>query len=155
MSDGTRQINNPDRVSSTLTAIDGPQAGAPRVIHPLTLLVGERDRTGQTMNTYRDAESALFTVPDDGVYQDDAGNPFQYAKGDRLPFFVAARFAAFRDSGIDDAVVPGVSAARQERQEPAPENRMEPAPENRQETAAQRKSREKAEKDADEQDGGA
>lgn len=141
MSDGIRQVNNPQRVPSTLTAIDGPQEGEPRVIHPITILVGRHDRTQTTMNTYVNADPQYFEVPEDGTFQNDQGDPFQYAKGDRLPLSVAVRFPDFRDH-IDDAEaglqlarpvgeVPDVGPAEKRAMASAPENRMEPAPENR------------------------
>lgn len=129
MVNGIRQMNNPERVPLTLTRIDGPQEGEPRVIHPVAVLVGRQDATRETMNTYQDANAGLFEVPEDGTFQDDGGNPFQYFKGDRLPYMVARRFEAFRSHIDEGGVVPGLTDARA--LPGAPENRMEPAPENR------------------------
>lgn len=145
MSDGIRihQVNNPDRVPSTVTAIDGPQQGEARLIHPIALRVG-RQTPRSTMNTYIDPASSQFEVPADGTYQDDAGDPFLYRQGDRIPFATAMRFPDFRDHlGDADRPVLGMTLARPLSEVPdvgpeerralreAPENRMMPAPENR------------------------
>lgn len=99
--DGTpRQMNNPSRVPSTLTAIDGPQEGAPRVIHPVGILVG-RAVEESPMNPFQ-REPAVFEVPQDGTYIDVDGNPFAFAKGHRLSLGRASRFPDF-NSPVPDA----------------------------------------------------
>lgn len=110
--DGIRQMNNPSRVPSTLSAIDGPQEGAPRVIHPIGLRVGKE---GQDMSLITGTDDTVyFEVPEDGTYLRRDGGSFWYPKGHRITTAEAALFDAF------DA-----------RAESEPENRMEPAPENR------------------------
>jgi len=120
MDGAPRQMNNPSRVPSTLTAIDGPQEGEARVIHPVGILVG-RAVEESPMNPFQ-REPEVFEVPQDGTYIDVDGNPFAFAKGHRLSLGRASRFPDFNVAAPD---------ARNARQEPAPENRMEPSPENR------------------------
>lgn len=144
--DGTRQVNNPLRVPDTVTAIDGPQAGAPRIIHPVAIRVGTSIKE-TAMPLYTNAESDVYEVPESGVYTDDNGNPFQFVKGHRMSHAEAARFSDFRAQAEGDTV-PGLTAARVGDEQPAvaetdepiaelraegsaPENRMESAPSNR------------------------
>lgn len=123
--DGTRQVNNPSRVPSTLTAIDGPQEGALRVIHPVALLVGTTQQ--ETSMTPYGSDAPYFEVPEDGVYTDDRGNPIAFKAGDKLTLSRAATFKDFNVS-TEGSHLSGLSPARMDA---APENRMDPARENR------------------------
>lgn len=130
--DSTRPQKNPDRVPSTLTAIDGPQEGALRAI---TVLVGT-PMTEDTMVTRSTVDNEYFEVPEDGTYMDDRGNPIALNKGDKLPLARAARFKDFNVS-TEGTTLSGLTDARAMS---APENRMEPAPENRESTAKSKKA---------------
>lgn len=118
--DGARQVNNPARVPDTLAAIDGPQAGAPRIIHPVAVAVGTKEQ-----HMYQRAESEPFVVPEDGTYTDNRGNPIALTKGHRLSVGRAMQFPAFRER-LAGRRASGITAARA--QSAAPENRVEPAP---------------------------
>lgn len=135
--DGTRLINNPNRVPPTLTAIDGPQAGEPRLIHPITMLVGTVSRETAPMDsTVHD----LYTVKDEGTYKDENGDPFYFPAGHKLPHAVANHFPDF---AVKEVYVVGLSNVRQETPQ---ENRMETPPDNRDElTPAQKAARTRAE----------
>lgn len=122
MRDGIRQVNNPERVPDTLTAIDGPQEGARRVIHPVAMVVGTDPKEHEM---YQRAEPEFFEVPADGTYRDRRGNPIAFKKGDRIPLSRAAQIEAF-NVDLSGRHVSGITPARKEA---APENRMEPAPE--------------------------
>lgn len=124
--DGARQVNNPARVPDTLTAIDGPQAGQRRIIHPVAMPVGVDTKEPTMARTSIDQQT--FEVPEDGVFTDHRGSPIAFRKGDRIPLTRAAQFAAFNAS-LEGEQLSGITAARAEG--PAPENRAEPAPENR------------------------
>lgn len=101
-------VNNPLRVPPLLTAIDGPQAGAPRVIHPIGLAVGVPGGS-----TSMDTSAATFLVPEDGTFMDDFGSPIQYRKGDHVPAARAREFPSFREQMEPDAgaFVPAVTRA--------------------------------------------
>lgn len=104
--DGIRQVNNPSRVPSTLSAIDGPQEGTPRVIHPMGMLVGKE---GQDMGLITGTDNTVyFEVPEDGTYIRRDGGSFWYPKGHRLTIGEAALFEAF------DAPKPAQELAPQE-----------------------------------------
>jgi hypothetical protein len=99
MDGGIPTVNNPSRVPPLLELIDGPQEGAPRLIHPVGMLVGTPVTGAATM-----AETEHFIVPNDGVYLDDSGSPIQLFKGDALPRSRAAQFTAFRAKVGDEPV---------------------------------------------------
>lgn len=121
--DGTRNPNNPARVPDTLAAIDSPQAGALRVIHPVALVVGTPMKEHEM---YRYPEQQLFEVPEDGTYLDHRGSPIAFKKGDRIPMTRAAQFEAF-NVDLSGRHLSRITPARAE--SAATENRMEPAPE--------------------------
>ncbi|MDQ3540839.1 MAG: hypothetical protein M3440_09140 [Chloroflexota bacterium] len=123
--DGTRLINNPNRVPPTLTAIDGPQEGEPRVIHPITMLVGTVSRETAPMDS---TNPELYEVKEEGTYTNENGDPFYFPAGHKLPHAVANHFPDFATKG-DEVYVAGSSNVRQEE---APANRMETPPDNRQ-----------------------
>jgi hypothetical protein len=128
---GVMSINNPDRVPRILDAIDQPQEGLPRVIHPVTLSVGRPDPLAAStgvLNTM-DAFAQDVVIEKTGTYLNEQGDPFLFKAGDRIS---AARAAAFPDLAkkLGDKPIRGTNDARAILA--APENRMESAPsENR------------------------
>lgn len=117
---------NPDRVPDTIARIDGPQAGAPRIIHPVAMQVGVTGKDHEMVSRFVDRET--FEVPKDGTYLDRRGNPIAFRKGDKLSLSRAAEFPDF-DVSLEGKHLPGLSNARSDGA--APENRMESPPENR------------------------
>lgn len=127
MDGGVRDPNNPARVPPILAAIDQPQEGLPRVIHPVGLVVGRPDPAASAqgvMSMY----AGNVEITEDMTVTDASGTPFRFKKGDRVS---AARAAAFPDLAkrIEGPIM-GADEARAVYG--APENRMRgPAPENR------------------------
>lgn len=131
MDGGIRIIGNPARVPPILSAIDQPQEGLPRVIHPIALAVGRPDpdaaRTGviSTMDMYaKDVE-----IDEDVTLFNEQGDPFQFKAGDRIS---AARASQFPELArrVGDEPIRGAVDARS--LAGAPENKARgEAPENR------------------------
>lgn len=146
--EGPRDVNNPERVPPILSVIDQPQAGLPRVIHPVvSMLVGRPDPALTTQGVISAMSDNTYEIPEDATYTNDAGDPIQFRKGDRVSAATAARFPDLvgKVDGDPNAALARPQAERDANQKAdeeaglverrmvkgAPENRMEPAPENR------------------------
>ena len=132
MDGGMRNPNNPARVPPILSAIDQPQEGLPRVIHPIGLAVGRPDplaaMTG-VLNTM-DAFAGDVEITEDATYLNELGDPIQFRKGDRVSAARAAGFPELAKKIDQNKPIVGTNDARAIYG--APENRMEAgAPQNR------------------------
>ncbi len=62
-----------------------------------------------------DDQYLQFTVPEEGTYTNDAGDPFYFPKGSLIGFGQAARFDAFRPH-LEEQLEASRRAAREMRQ---------------------------------------
>lgn len=146
--DGTiTTVNNPSRVHPLLDAIDQPQAGLPRVIHPIGMRVGQPDTGVIIVETHE----GYIDIKEDATYVNDAGDPFFFPAGHKLSPAEASRFPDLVKQ-VDGGLIVVAVSARPEGEVPdlaptelarrglpsAPENRMEPAPENRSRAASKK-----------------
>lgn len=131
MDGGAREVNNPSRVPRILSVIDQPQEGLPRVIHPIGIRVGTPDPLagGTGVFSTMDAFAADVEITEDATYVNEAGDPYQFKKGDRIPAARAAAFPELAKKIDQDKPIVGTNDARADPN--LIENRMEPAPQNR------------------------
>lgn len=84
--------NNPATVPPLLSAIDQPQEGLPRVIHPIGMLVGRPDPSAVGVVMDEASNTGFVTVPVDGTYRNVSGVPSRFRAGARIPVSRAASY---------------------------------------------------------------
>ena len=108
--------NNPRRVPPLLSAIDRPQEGLPRIIHPVALAVGRRQGVITTMSD----PYAEVVIEEDATFVNEQGDPFQFRAGDRVSAGRAMAFPELAKRVEGDVIGTGLARAEDERPDVAP-----------------------------------
>lgn len=113
MSDGIHNPNNPAKVPPILAAIDQPQEGLPRIIHPIGMLVGRPDPDAAASGVINMSEqyAAPIVLKEDVTLTNREGRSFRYRKGYRMTAAHAVNYPDLQTQ-LEGKPVDGAADAR-------------------------------------------